>query len=304
MPIPTYDKMMFPILKLANTGIINNQIAVQKMSEFFNLTAEERNQLLPSGVESIIKNRTGWAITYLAKAGLLIRPKRSHFTITERGKSVLNKNPESITLNMLDQFPEFVEFKHKKKDKNTIINENYDANSKETPEERIEVAIDEISSAVKSEILSRMLDTSPEFFERLIIKLLLAMGYGGTTEEAGLHLGKSGDGGLDGVIKEDKLGLDSIYIQAKRYAPDNVVGRPALNGFSGSLAGAKSLKGVFVTTSSFSKEAYDYVKNLPQQRIILIDGEKLTTLMLEHNVGIRVEQTIELKKVDDDFFYD
>jgi restriction system protein len=302
MPIPDYQTLMLPTLKLGATGEIKLKDAYTILSEEFNLSEDERQHLLPSGKMTTIRNRVAWAVVYLVKAGLLMRPKRGLFTITDRGKGVLSKNPVHINAKFLKQYPEFVKFTNAKtvktdSGKKEIIGHDVI----ETPEERIDSAYQEIVADIKSELLSKILEASPEFFERLIVNLLVAMGYGGSSVEAGKHLGKSGDNGIDGVIKEDKLGLDMIYVQAKRYAPKNSIGRPAINGFVGSLVGFGANKGVFVTTSSFSKHAYGYAENVPQ-RIILIDGEKLTSLMLEHNVGVRINQSIELKRVDEDFF--
>ena len=292
---------MLPMLKYGNEGITSFRDAVLKASDDFQLSDEERKVTMPSGPEPLIRNRTGWAITYLVKANLLHRPKRAYFAITDKGKDVLANNPTAINRKYLEQFPEFVQFQKKKRiSKSSETAESQDF-SVITPEERIGVAYDEITSEIESELFTRILESSPEFFERVIVNLLVAMGYGGSYEQAGKHLGKSGDGGVDGVINEDKLGLDLIYIQAKRYAPKNLVGRPEIQKFAGSLLGFGANKGVFVTTSSFSKQALEYARGVPQ-RIILIDGEKLTSLMLENNVGVRVNRTIELKKIDEDFF--
>ncbi len=248
-----------------------------------------------------IRNRVHWAITYLIKAGLLTRPKRGYFTITERGKKVLAENPDKISNKFLEQFPEFLAFKNKKKADDESSGTSTDDASSATPEERIDAAYSEITTEIKSEILAKVLDGSPEFFEKLIVNLLVAMGYGGSSFEAGQHLGGSGDEGIDGVINEDTLGLDLIYIQAKRYAPGNTIGRPEIQKFAGSLIGKGANKGVFVTTSAFSHQADEYAETVPQ-RIILIDGERLATLMLEHNVGVRILQSIDLKRIDEDFF--
>lgn len=300
MPIPDYESLMLPMLKYGNEGVISFKDAVAKASDEFELTEEERQVTIPSGPEALIKNRTGWAVTYMVKASLLHRPKRGFFTITDKGKEALASNPPAINRKYLEQFPEFIQFLKKKKV--TKSSETADsATSAITPEERIGIAYGEITSEIESELISKILESSPEFFERVIVSLLISMGYGGSYEQAGEHLGKSGDGGVDGVINEDKLGLDLIYVQAKKYAPENSVGRPAIQAFAGSLLGFGATKGVFVTTSSFSKHAYDYASSVPQ-RIILIDGEKLTSLMLENNVGVRVNRSIELKKIDEDFF--
>ncbi len=300
MSIPDYQALMLPMLKMANTGLLANQEALIRVSEDFNLSDKEINQLLPSGIETIIKNRTGWAITYLCKAGLLYRPRRAHFTITEKGKELLAEKPKKVDKSVLEKYPDFIDFRDKKRKNEVILSEDVDREDG-TPEERILKAMDEILDEVKADLISKILELSPEFFERLVIKLLLAMGYGGETEEAGIHSGKSGDGGIDGIIYEDKLGLENIYIQAKRYAPDNTVGRPDIQKFSGSLSEVKATKGVFFTTSSFSKEAKNSIGKL-QQKIVLIDGDKLATLMIEHNVGVRNHQDVKIKRIDEDFF--
>ncbi len=304
MPIPDYQTLMLPTLKLGATGEIQLREGITALSNEFNLTDEEREHLLPSGTMTTIRNRVAWSVSYLVKAGLLKRPKRGFFTITERGQSVLSNPPEKITAKFLKQYPEFIEFIGKKNEK-TVSDDDAtnDSDSSKTPEERIGLAYQEITADIKSELLSKILDSSPAFFETLIVNLLVAMGYGGSSVEAGKHLGKTGDGGIDGVIKEDKLGLDMIYVQAKRYNPENSIGRPAIQGFAGSLIGFGANKGVFVTTSSFSKHAHEYVDSVPQ-RIILIDGEKLTSLMMENNVGVRLHQSVELKRIDEDFFMD
>lgn len=300
MAIPDYQTLMLPVLKLAKTGEFRINEAAPLIAKEFNLTEEEKQARIPSGTQTTINNRVMWAVTYMVKAGLLHRPQRGYFTVTEKGKEILSQKPGKIDVKFLQQFPEFEKFRTSKREKGT---ERTSTEGDTTPEEKIGLAYEDYSEGVKSDVLSKVLEASPEFFEKLIVQLLLAMGYGGSDEEAGKHLGKSGDEGIDGVINEDKLGLDIIYIQAKRYKLDNTVGRPDVQKFAGSLMGKKANKGVFVTTSFFSKEAYEFVKTI-QQRIILIDGDMLTSFMLQHNVGVRVDRTFELKKIDEDFFLD
>ena len=263
MPIPDYETLMLPMLKYGQEGVISFKAAVARAADDFQLSDDERQQTIPSGTEPLIKNRTGWAITYLVKANLLYRPKRAHFTITDKGKEVLASSPAAISRKYLEQFPEFMHFLNKKKATSSAGVTEPENASATTPEERIGIAHDEITAEIESELITKILDSSPEFFERVIVSLLVAMGYGGSYEQAGEHLGKSGDGGVDGVINEDKLGLDVIYVQAKRYAPDNSIGRPAIQAFAGSLLGLGANKGVFVTTSSFSKHAYEYARGVP-----------------------------------------
>lgn len=302
MAIPDFQTLMLPTLQISSTGDVPQKVAINQLSDQFGLTTEDRAEMLPSGTMTTIKNRVAWAISYLFQAKLVSRPARGVFTITERGKKVLQNPPERIDIKFLEQYPEFVDFRYKRKSKKTSPKEN-DVTSAETPEEQIDNAYAEISGALRDELLAKVLESTPEFFERTIVKLLVSMGYGGSYEQAGEHLGKSGDGGVDGVINEDKLGLDLIYVQAKRYAPENSIGRPAIQAFAGSLIGFGATKGVFVTTSSFSKQARDFAHGIPQ-RIILIDGEMLTSLMLENNVGVRIHRFLEIKKIDEDFFSD
>lgn len=302
MAIPDFQTLMLPALKLSAAGEIKLKKALDTLSDEFNLTQDERDQLLPSGNMTTMRNRVAWAVSYLFQAKLIQRPQRGFFIITERGKQVLSDPPPKIDIKYLEQYPEFLDFRYKRKSKNKV-EQGAGEVSADTPEEQIDNAYSEISAALKDELLSKVLDASPEFFEHTIVKLLVSMGYGGSYEQAGVHLGKSGDGGVDGVINEDKLGLDLIYVQAKRYKPENSIGRPAIQAFAGSLIGFGANKGVFVTTSSFSQHARDFAHGIPQ-RIILIDGEMLTTLMLENNVGVRVHRAFDLKRIDEDFFLD
>ena len=304
MAIPDFQTLMLPVLKLGAQGKIQRQQAIEILSDQFNLTEEERAALLPSGVDTYISNRSAWATTFLVKAGLLARPKRGYFTITDRGKEVLATNPDKINIKYLMQFEDFREFRKLKKPQGEVETDSAGTDVSEesqTPEERIGAAHEELLIDLKDQVLERILEMSPTFFERALVKLLVAMGYGGSLEDAGQHLGKSGDGGIDGVINEDKLGLDVIYIQAKRYARDNVVGSPDIQKFAGSLMHRGAGKGVFVTTSSFSKSAVEFADQIPQ-RLILIAGSQLAELMIEHNVGVRVNRSIDLKKIDEDFF--
>ena len=300
MAIPDFQSLMLPVLKLGATGEVRGRDAVQIIADQFNLSEQERAETVPSGTRTYILDRILWAVTYLVKAGLLQRPQRGCFTITEKGKEVLASKPESIDINFLKQFPEFEKFKTRKKPEGSIQAREVTEES-QTPRERIDSAYEEIFADLKSEVLQRILDASPQFFEKLLLNVLVAMGYGGSLKEAGKHVGKSGDEGIDGVINEDKLGLDIIYIQAKRYAPENTVSRPDIQKFAGSLMGKGANKGVFVTTSSFSKKALEYAERITQ-RLILIDGEQLASLMIEHNVGVRLNHAVELKTIDEDFF--
>ncbi len=239
----------------------------------------------------------------MSKAGLIDTPSRGVFVASEKGKKLLDEGALTIDVEMLKTYPEFVDFymKTEKSEGSGAPVAQSAVASDSTPEEQIDAAHAAIEAALKAELLQRVLSQSPAFFERLIVELLVAMGYGGTHERAALNLGKSGDGGVDGVIDEDRLGLDRIYVQAKRYAPHLSIGRPEVQGFVGSLVGLGATKGVFVTTSTYSVPAIQYVKHL-QQRIVLIDGDRLAELLIEHNVGVRIKSVISVKRVDEEFF--
>lgn len=301
MAIPDYQTIMLPLLKLLGDGEVHSsRQTVDSLAEYFRLTDQEKRELLPSGNQPIFANRVAWARTYVKKAGLIKAPKRGHFEITERGREALAKNPGKINVAYLDQFPEFVEFRKTKKvkkvDKPTTEGKGF---LETNPEETLEAAYQELQESLADELLSTIKECSPAFFERLVVDVLLGMGYGGSRKEAGEAIGQSGDGGIDGIIKEDKLGLDIIYIQAKRW--ENTVGRPEIQKFAGALQGQKARKGIFITTSNFSKEALDYVKNI-ENKIILIDGERLAELMIDSNVGVSPVAAYEIKKIDSDYF--
>ena len=257
--------------------------------------------MLPSGQQTIVDNRIGWARTYLKKAGLITQPKRGLFQITERGQNVLRQNPEKIDLEFLTQFPEFQEFRAKrnKSDGEPETQEELTPIDPKNPIERLEDAYQEVINDISQELLDMVKNVSPAFFEKLVIDLLVKMGYGGSRKDAGQAVGRSGDEGIDGIIKEDRLGLDTIYIQAKRW--DSVVGRPEIMKFAGALQGQRAKKGIFITTSNFTKDALAYASNI-DSKIILIDGESLTQLMIEHNVGISTASVYEIKKIDSDYF--
>ena len=238
------------------------------------------------------------------KAGLVNFPRRGTFVATDAGRALLARNPSEIDVNLLRQYPSFEEFyrgEHSDTEEDAVTSVAPTAQSTSTPEEQIEKAFLTIQSALRTELLERTLQNSPLFFEELIIDLLVKMGYGGSRPDAAAQLGRSGDGGVDGVINEDRLGLDRVYVQAKRYAEGNVVGRPAVQNFVGNLVGMGATKGVFVTTSKFSGEAIEYARHL-RERVILIDGRRLADLMIEHSVGVRLNRAIEFKKMDEDYF--
>lgn len=304
MPIPDYQAAMLPLLKLVADGReykFNDLVEI--LSEQFNLTDEERSELLPSGQSFLFGNRVGWARTYLKKAGLLDSPKRAMIVITERGKEVLKQKPIHINVKYLKQFPEFVEFQTPKRTENNAeeLLANDEAIQQADPEETLEISYQRIRKTLSQDLLNKVVALSPAFFERLVVELLVKMGYGGSIKDAGKAIGKSGDEGIDGTIKEDKLGLDIIYIQAKKWSPGNMVGRPELHKFVGALAGQGAKKGVFITTSSFTREASDYIPR-NETKIVLIDGEQLTQLMIDYNLGVTVQQIYEIKRMDNDYF--
>lgn len=301
--IPDYQSLMLPLLKLVSDKQEHKyRDLIEKLAIEFQITDEERKELLASGNQAIFDNRVGWAKTYLKKAGLLDSPKRATFVITQIGLETLKKNPDRVDAKYLRRFPAFLEFQNASRNDNETEEETtVIAVSEQTPEENLDKAYQRIRKSLASELLQNVVDLSPTFFERLVVELLVKMGYGGSIKDAGKAIGKSGDEGIDGTIKEDKLGLDIIYIQAKRWKPGNVVGRPELHKFVGALAGQGAKKGIFITTSNFTKEALDYTpKN--ETKIVLIDGEQLAQLMIDYNLGCTTQQIYELKKIDSDYF--
>ncbi|HOL54123.1 MAG TPA: restriction endonuclease [Candidatus Paceibacterota bacterium] len=297
MPIPDYQSIMLPLLKFAGDKKEHSiREAIEYIANSFNLTEDERREVLPSGQQYIIDNRVGWARTYLKKAGLLESTRRSYFKITDLGLEVLQKAPKEINVKFLDQFPQFIEFRNLRREKGE---EEKEESLTQTPQELLEYGYQRIKKDLASELLDLVKQASPRFFEKLVVELLIKMGYGGSLKDAGKAIGQSGDGGIDGIIKEDKLGLDVIYIQAKRW--ENVVGSKEVRNFVGSLAGQKANKGVFITTSSFTKDALEYVKTIPH-KVILIDGEMLTQLMIENDIGVSKITSYDIKKIDSDYF--
>jgi restriction system protein len=295
---------MLPVLQAAAEHETRVPDVAARIADELHLSLADRQKMLPSGRQRVLHNRIHWAKFYMSKAGLIDAPTRGRFIASNLGRELLSKYPVRIDLSTLRLYPSFVEFyKHSAPQGGQIsgASRGQVAAPSATPEEQIDFAAELLQDALKAEVLQRILALTPTFFERAIIELLIAMGYGGSHEPASIQLGKSGDGGVDGVIDEDRLGLDRIYIQAKRYAHQYSVGRPEIQSFVGSLVGLGASKGVFVTTSSFSNPAAEYVRNLPQ-RVVLIDGERLSELMIEYNVGTRKSRTVELKRIDEDFF--
>lgn len=300
MPIPDYQSIMLPILQLASDGVEHRtRDAIATVAKTMNVTEEELSKLNPSGSDYVFGNRFGWARTYLKKAGLIHYTGWGRFQITEAGKSLLGKNPVKIDLAILKQYPEFLEFYGgTKSEEGPSVEDETEAD--ETPEELIASSHATLRKLVQAELLSKIIAGTPKFFERLVVTLLTTMGYGGSLADAGQALGRPHDGGIDGVIKEDKLGLDLIYIQAKKWK-DTTVGSNEVQSFVGALAGVKARRGVFITTSKFSKEAIAYTASL-ENRVILIDGERLTELMFEYGLGVSTLNSYVVKRVDNDFF--
>ena len=300
MAIPDFQTLMLPLLRSYTDGEIRSiGSVVDSLAREFNLTDEELRQLLPSGRQATFRNRVAWARTYLSKAGLLSSPKRAHFKITTTGQTALAAKPTRIDIGFLNTFPEFVKFRTTKHEETHASTITVPPEQRENPEEQIESIHAQLKRDLAAEVLTRIAASPPDFFERLVVELLLRMGYGGSRQDAGRAIGRSGDGGIDGIINEDRLGLDSIYLQAKRW--ENPVGRPEIQKFAGALAEHRAKKGVFITTSSFTKEALASATK-HDARIVLIDGEKLATLMIDHGLGVTLAASYEVKRIDSDYF--
>ncbi|MFN0193728.1 MAG: restriction endonuclease [Aestuariivirga sp.] len=306
MAVPDYQSLMLPVLKAAAAGEIRIGDVVDRLATELGLSADDLADMLPSGKQSSFSNRVHWAKTYLKQAGLVEPTRRAHFKITPRGSAALASGLTSIDIRYLQQFPEFNAFRTKSTDEvaasiNSSVDNAFPADPRETPDDQLRRLSKEINSSLGAEIVERIQNSAPSFFERVVVSLLLAMGYGGAIEEAGKILGRSGDDGVDGVIDQDTLGLDRVYIQAKRYNSETSIGPGAIRDFYGSLDMHKASKGLFVTTSSFSKAAVETAERLGK-RIVLIDGQQLANYLVKFNVGCRVQETIEVKKIDEDYF--
>lgn len=299
MPIPDFQSIMRPLLQLASDG---NEHALsdarEELAGVFQLTEEEKKALLPSGRQATFANRVAWARVYLGQAGALETPRRGHFTITSRGRDLLRNAPERIKIRDLEQFPEFKQFRNSK-DHAEEETSHHAEEEAQTPEELLETAYLRFRNNIASDLLSRVKGSTAQFFERLVVELLLKMGYGGSRKEAGEAIGKAGDEGIDGIINEDRLGLDVIYIQAKKW--EGSVGRPEVQKFVGALHGKRARKGVFITTSSFSADAIEYVARI-DPKVVLIDGQQLAELMIDFEVGVTAVSVYQTKKIDSDYF--
>jgi restriction system protein len=295
--IPDYQSLMLPLLRYAADGQEHSlRDSIEALSKSFALSESDRTQLLPSGRQPVMDNRVGWARTYLAKAGLLEVTRRGHFRITDRGRDVLRDKPEAINVRFLDRFPEFVSFR---KLSRRLEEDESKGEVDSTPEELLEQSYEKLRDALAEEILSRVMSASPAFFERLVVELLVRMGYGGSLQDAGRAIGKSADDGIDGIIKEDRLGLDVIFVQAKRWQA--TVGRPEIQKFVGALQGQRARKGVFITTSTFSSDAREYAGRI-DSKVVLIDGSQLAQFMMDFDLGVTPVASYQVKRLDSDYF--
>ena len=293
--IPDFQTIMLPLMEILADGREHSlRDTIDRLAKSFRLSAEELRTLLPSGMQPVFDNRVGWARTYLKNAGLIESTRRGYFRITARGRTTLNQKPARIDLKYLEQFPEFQEFRTTKRKTEPR------PNPVATPDESIEAAYQNLTNTLATELLSQTKRVAPDFFERLVVELLLALGYGGSREDAGEAIGKRGDEGLDGIIREDRLGLDVVYVQAKRW--ESSVGRPEVQRFIGALTSKGARKGVMITTSTFTADAKDCARYAQNCKIVLIEGVDLARLMIEHNIGVTPVRTYEVKRIDTDYF--
>lgn len=301
--VPTFDKFLYPVLKTLSDGREHTLKDLTKsLIGEFSLNDADINETVKSGVESKLHNRMQWATTYLNKAGLVTRPMRGVNKITKLGQELLKKGILDITPRYLsDHYPDFNNFATGNKKKGDVNVDKVIVNQDKTPSEVMDEAFDEIKSSLASELLNHVKEQSPQFFEKMVVQLLMAMGYGGSLEDAGTVTQLSHDEGIDGIIKEDKLGLDAIYIQAKKY-DKGFIGRPEIQKFVGALSGQGATKGIFITTSSFTKEAMEFKSKAVGVKMVLVDGEQLCNLMIDYNIGVSPKQTFEIKRIDTDFF--
>ncbi len=305
MAVPDYQSLMLPLLQFAvrKGGETSTNEAVEALAKELGLTDEDLKEMLPSGIQSTFFNRVGWASTYMKKAGLLEATRRGFYQITDRGRDLLKKQPKIVNVKLLKQYPEFLEFQQLKGTRSgdkVVETKGTSDVSTATPSEALESAYENLRDELADELLGKLKKISPAFFERVVVELLVKMGYGGSRADAGKAIGRSGDGGIDGIIKEDKLGLDVVYVQAKRW-DNNPVGRPDVMQFAGALQAQRANKGIFITTSRFTDDARSYVSQIGS-KIVLIDGEQLTGLMIEHDVGVSTVSLYPVKKVDSDYF--
>jgi restriction system protein len=300
MSIPDFQTIMLPLLKFMMDGAEHSiQDVTSRLAHDFQLTDQEQNELLRSGKQTKFYNRVGWARTYLSKTGLIEMSRRSYYKITDLGLSALKENPTRIDVRFLKQYPEFAEFVAKHKAETVAKTGQRIELDTRTPEEILEDAYQDIRENLAQEVIAQVMTCTSAFFERLVVELLVKMGYGGSRQDAARAVGQSGDGGIDGIIDEDRLGLDSIYIQAKRW--ENIVGRPEIQKFVGALMGKRARKGIFITTSKFSSEASNYISNI-DCKVVLIDGQRLAEFMIDNDIGVTEVASYRMKRVDSDYF--
>ena len=300
MAVPDFQSLMLPLLRLAADGAEHSLgEARESLAKEFKLTDADLTEPLPSGRQSKFSNRVAWAKSYLQQAGLFVSPKRGHFQITDRGQQVLASPPERITIRFLEQYPEFLEFRSRSDDEEVVAATPGTEPEIETPEEALSAAYVRMRAALASEVLARVKAGSASFFERLVVELLIRMGYGGSRKDAGQAVGRSGDEGIDGIISEDRLGLDIVYLQAKKWA--GTVGRPEIQKIVGALHGKRAKKGVFITTGSFTSDASEYVAHI-DPKVVLIDGRRLAELMIDFDTGVGTSGTYHVKRIDSDYF--
>ena len=306
MAVPKYNEFFSPVLRALETGEIKHVAKIRKFAlDYLNVSEEDRKEMLPSNTQRLVDNRVNWSITYLRKANLIERVARGKYKITNTGLRVLHEKKDHVELKDLYQFDSFRQFintdtlSEEKKDlsKPSVLEDLQEG----TPQDNLNASMEQINKELSANLLSEIMERSPAFFEKMVVQLLLKMGYGSALED-GFVTGCSGDEGIDGIIREDKLGFSSIYIQAKRWAEDKAIGRPEIQKFVGPLAGQGAQKGLFITTGTFTKEARSYVEKQLSTKVVLVDGEKLTKLMIEYNLGVSVETVYTIKKIDTDFF--
>lgn len=302
MPIPKYDEMYRAFLDCLADGQQHKSKEVKDVvAGVFSVSEKERAELLPSGKQQLFDYRIGWTRTYLKKAGLVQSPSRGVYVITPVGKQVLDENPPQIDNLFLQRFESFRKF-ISPNNEDTVTTIPVEKVSSKTPQDILDEAFQQINTTLADDILNEIMKQSPAFFEHLVVKLLTQMGYGGSVDNAGMVIGQTGDEGIDGIIREDKLGFSLIYIQAKRWDCDKTVGRPELQKFVGALAGQGASKGLFITTAKFTKEAYQYAEKQHTTKGVLVDGTTLAKLMIEYNLGVSTEVTYRIKRIDSDFF--
>lgn len=304
MPIPPFNDFLTPLLSLAARRDISRRDATPAMADHFRLTNDERESRIPSGGATFIRHRVGWAMSYLTKAKMIEKVAPNIYRITEFGRNFLSGHPNGFTARDLAALPGWKEAWQTSKKDDGEEGAAPNTTTGQTPVEALDGAIATLKADLKTRLLATILEQPPAFFERLVLDVLLKMGYGGSREDAAHHLGRSGDEGLDGRINQDALGLDQVFVQAKRYAPDHVIDRKTVQAFVGSMTGQGATKGVFITTSSFNENAREFVQRGSQTKVVLIDGNALLDRMLRHHVGVRVERRIEVMEIDQNYFSD